>query len=98
MEWAFNMLFEFWIILGIQTERVNDELAGIMNDELYDKLEQYVAESETARQEAFEESVKRRKAEKDAIEARRRVIYSFVFYPFKQVSIRCLIYEKLKFD
>lgn len=98
MEWAFNMLFEFWIILGIQTERVNDELAGIMNDELYDKLEQYVAESETARREAFEESVKRRKAEKDAIEARRRVIYSFVFYPFKQVSIRCLIYEKLKFD
>lgn len=62
------------------TERVNDELAGIMNDELYDKLEQYVAESETARREAFEESVKRRKAEKDAIEARRRAKASETIY------------------
>lgn len=68
------------MIPGIQAERVNDELAGSMNDELYDKFEQYVAEAETARREAFEESIKRRKAEKDAIEARRRVIYSLIFY------------------
>ncbi|KAJ8565372.1 hypothetical protein K7X08_007948 [Anisodus acutangulus] len=57
---------------SIQAERVNDELAGSMNDELYDRLEQYVAEAENARREAFEESINRRKAEKDAIEARRR--------------------------
>lgn len=44
-----------------------------MNDELLDRLDQYVAEAEDARREAFEESIKRRKAEKDAIEARRRV-------------------------
>lgn len=62
------------------TERVNDELAGSMNDELYDKFEQYVAEAETARREAFEESIKRRKAEKDAIEARRRAKASETVY------------------
>ncbi|KAF3646343.1 U-box domain-containing protein 33 [Capsicum annuum] len=61
-------------------ERVNDELAGSMNDELYDKFEQYVAEAETARREAFEESIKRRKAEKDAIEARRRAKASETVY------------------
>lgn len=47
-----------------------------MDDELYDKLEQYVAEAENSRREAFEESQKRRKAEKEAIEARRRVTFN----------------------
>lgn len=61
-------------------ERVNDELAGTMNDEIYDRLEQYVAEAETARREAFEESIKRRKAEKDVIEARRRAKASETVY------------------
>lgn len=61
-------------------ERVNNELAGSMNDELYDRYEQHVAEAETARREAFEESIKRRKAEKDAIEARRRAKASETFY------------------
>ncbi|MCD7463068.1 hypothetical protein HAX54_049885 [Datura stramonium] len=61
-------------------ERVNDELAGNMNDEIYDRLEQYVAEAETARREAFEESIKRRKAEKDVIEARRRAKASETVY------------------
>ncbi|XP_055817267.1 U-box domain-containing protein 33 isoform X2 [Solanum dulcamara] len=61
-------------------ERENDELAGSMNDELYDRFEQYVAEAETARREAFEESIKRRKAEKDAIEARRRAKASETVY------------------
>ena len=44
-----------------------------MNDELLDRRDQYVAEAEDARREACEESSKRRKAEKDASEARRRV-------------------------
>ncbi|XP_069144087.1 U-box domain-containing protein 33 isoform X4 [Solanum lycopersicum] len=61
-------------------EKVNNELAGSMNDELYDRYEQHVAEAETARREAFEESIKRRKAEKDAIEARRRAKASETFY------------------
>ncbi|KAK4371925.1 hypothetical protein RND71_007309 [Anisodus tanguticus] len=65
---------------SIQAERVNDELAGSMNDELYDRLEQYVAEAENARREAFEESINRRKAEKDAIEARRRAKASDTVY------------------
>ncbi|XP_019071644.2 U-box domain-containing protein 33 isoform X3 [Solanum lycopersicum] len=64
----------------IQAEKVNNELAGSMNDELYDRYEQHVAEAETARREAFEESIKRRKAEKDAIEARRRAKASETFY------------------
>ncbi|KAK4379260.1 hypothetical protein RND71_001122 [Anisodus tanguticus] len=61
-------------------ERVNDELAGSMNDELYDRLEQYAAEAENARREAFGESIKRRKAEKDAIEARRKAKESDTVY------------------
>ncbi|XP_059312636.1 U-box domain-containing protein 33-like isoform X2 [Lycium ferocissimum] len=61
-------------------ERVNDEPAGSMNDEFYDRLEQYAAEAENARREAFEESIKRRKFENDAIEARRRAKESDTFY------------------
>ncbi|XAR54055.1 Non-specific serine/threonine protein kinase [Bertholletia excelsa] len=48
-------------------------LDGCMNDELYDQLDQTMAEADNARQEAFEESKRRRKAEKDAIEAIRRL-------------------------
>lgn len=81
------MLFKFWMVLEIQAEKVNNELAGSMNDELYDRYEQHVAEAETARREAFEESIKRRKAEKDAIEARRRVIYSF--YILRHLLTEC---------
>ena len=48
-----------------------------MKDELYDKLKQAMEEVENSRREAFEESVRRRKAEKEAIDAFRRVsIYS----------------------
>lgn len=65
---------------SIQAESLNDEPAGCMNDELLDRLEQYVAEAEDARREAFEESIKRRKAEKDAIEARRRAKASETIY------------------
>lgn len=40
-----------------------------MKDELYDQLEQAMAVAENSRQEAFDESVRRRKAEKDAVDA-----------------------------
>ncbi|XP_057510933.1 U-box domain-containing protein 33-like isoform X2 [Actinidia eriantha] len=45
---------------------------GVMKDELYDKLKQAMEEVENSRREAFEESVRRRKAEKEAIDAFRR--------------------------
>uniref|UniRef100_A0A5B6YJV6 RING-type E3 ubiquitin transferase n=1 Tax=Davidia involucrata TaxID=16924 RepID=A0A5B6YJV6_DAVIN len=44
-------------------------LEGSMNDEVYDQLEQAMVEAENSMREAFEESIRRRKAEKDAIEA-----------------------------
>lgn len=43
------------------------------SENLYDQLERTMAEAESSRREAFEESIRRRKAEKNAIEAIRRV-------------------------
>ncbi|KAF7139642.1 hypothetical protein RHSIM_Rhsim07G0014600 [Rhododendron simsii] len=47
-------------------------LEGCMNDEPYYQLEQSIAEAETSRREAFDESMRRHKAQKDAIDAIRR--------------------------
>lgn len=44
-----------------------------MNDALCNQLDQAIIEAETAKREAFEESMRRRKTEKDAIEAIRKV-------------------------
>ncbi|CAI9768893.1 unnamed protein product [Fraxinus pennsylvanica] len=44
-------------------------IEGTMKDELYDRLRQFVMEAEKARQGAYEESIKRKKAEKDVIDA-----------------------------
>nr|GEX09981.1 U-box domain-containing protein kinase family protein [Tanacetum cinerariifolium] len=44
-----------------------------MNDELYIELLEAMAEADNSKRDAFDESIRRRKAEKDAIEARRRV-------------------------
>ena len=44
-----------------------------MNDDIYDQLELAMSEAENARREAFEESMRRRKAEKEAMEAIRKV-------------------------
>ena len=44
-----------------------------LNDALCNQLDQAIIEAETAKREAFEESMRRRKAEKDAIEAIRKV-------------------------
>lgn len=55
-------------------------LEGSMHDELYDQLEQAMAEADNSRREAFEESIRRRHAEKDAMEAKRRVKRSESLY------------------
>lgn len=47
-------------------------LEGSVDDELYDQLDQAMAEAGNLKREAFEESVRRGKAEKDAVEAIRR--------------------------
>ncbi|GJS16113.1 U-box domain-containing protein kinase family protein [Tanacetum coccineum] len=44
-----------------------------VNDELYDQLEQAMAEADSSKRDAFEESIRRRKAEKDAMDTRRKV-------------------------
>lgn len=55
-----------------------------MDDELYTRLEQFVEEAQSSRKEAYEESVRRRKAEKEAIDAFRQVSLSngFLAYGF----------------
>ncbi|KAK6162315.1 hypothetical protein DH2020_002156 [Rehmannia glutinosa] len=42
------------------------------NDELYDRLERFVVEAENSRKEAYDESVRRKEAEKDVIDAIRK--------------------------
>lgn len=44
-----------------------------MDDALYDLLEQAMVEAENARLDAYQEAVKRGKAEKEAIDAMRKV-------------------------
>nr|GEV16876.1 U-box domain-containing protein kinase family protein [Tanacetum cinerariifolium] len=51
---------------------ISEQERGV-NDELYDQLEQAMAEAESSKRDAFEESIRRRKAEKDAMDARRKV-------------------------
>ncbi|KAL0428860.1 UNVERIFIED_CONTAM: U-box domain-containing protein 33 [Sesamum radiatum] len=53
---------------------------GSMNDELYDQLEHFVVEAESCRKEAYEESIRRKKAEKDVIDAIRRAKASEIMY------------------
>ncbi|KAM7508648.1 hypothetical protein LguiA_019101 [Lonicera macranthoides] len=53
---------------------------GSMDNEIYDRIEQAMAEAEKSRRDAYEESIRRRKAEKDAIEAIRRAKTKEVSY------------------
>ncbi|KAI9109852.1 hypothetical protein K1719_018893 [Acacia pycnantha] len=64
---------------------------GIMDDTLYDQLEAALSEAENARRGAFQETLKRGKAEKDALEAMRRAkasesLYKDVLKQRKQVE------------
>ncbi|XP_050385351.1 U-box domain-containing protein 33 isoform X3 [Argentina anserina] len=55
-------------------------LDGNVDDTLYDHLDQAMAEAENAKREAFEEAIRRGKAEKDAIDAIRRAKASEFLY------------------
>ncbi|XP_008232891.1 PREDICTED: U-box domain-containing protein 33 [Prunus mume] len=55
-------------------------LDGNIDDSLYDHLEQAMAEAENAKREAFQERIRRGKAEKDAIDAIRRAKASELLY------------------
>ncbi|KAL2461552.1 U-box domain-containing protein 33 [Abeliophyllum distichum] len=55
-----------------QSSVESNAFEGNIHDELYNRLEQYVVEAETFQREAYEESVRRKKAEKDVIDAIRR--------------------------
>lgn len=51
-----------------------------MDDTLYDHLDHAMAEAENAKREAFEEALRRGKAEKDVIDAMRRVKLVFSWH------------------
>ncbi|KAL2892228.1 U-box domain-containing protein 33 [Bienertia sinuspersici] len=65
-----------------------------MNDDLYDKLVLAMKEAENSRREAFDESMRRRKAEKEALEAIRKAKSAESLY-FEEVKQRKEKEEKL---
>ncbi|KAI3701216.1 hypothetical protein L2E82_45865 [Cichorium intybus] len=67
-----------------------------VNDELYDQLVQAMAEADNSKRDAFEESIRRRKAEQDAIEAKRRIKASEALYANKLKASEALYADKLK--
>lgn len=53
-----------------------------MINDLYDQLEQAITEAETSKQEAFVESIRRQKAEKEVLDISRKVsVQRFFFLP-----------------
>ncbi|KAI4355079.1 hypothetical protein L6164_003887 [Bauhinia variegata] len=64
-------------------------------DSLYDQLDQAMAEADNARRDAYQESVRRGKAEKDAIEAIRRVKASESLY-MEGLKLRKAVEEALE--
>lgn len=62
-----------------------------MNDTLFDQLEQAMAEAHNATRHAYQETFRRGKAEKDAIESIRRVTVLFSSASNCSV-IKCFIY------
>lgn len=55
-----------------------------MNDHLYEHLEQAMEEAENSKRQAFEESTRRRKAEKDTVDALHKVsLFIFSFFLFR---------------
>ncbi|KAL0397912.1 UNVERIFIED_CONTAM: U-box domain-containing protein 33 [Sesamum calycinum] len=58
----------------------SSDIEGSMNDELYNQLEHLVVEAESCGKEAYEESIRRKKAEKDVIDAIRRAKASETMY------------------
>ncbi|CAK9165527.1 unnamed protein product [Ilex paraguariensis] len=67
---------------------------GTMHNELSHRLEKFVVEAENSQREAYEESIRRRKSEKDAIEAVHRAKVSETLYT-KELRRRKEIEEAL---
>ncbi|TKY63926.1 U-box domain-containing protein 33 [Spatholobus suberectus] len=67
---------------GLTPNLISDgsENDGGMDDALYDQLEQAMAEASNARWDAYQETVKRGKAEKDAIDAIRKAKATEILY------------------
>ncbi|KAJ7951146.1 putative U-box domain-containing protein kinase family protein [Quillaja saponaria] len=70
-------------------------LDGSVDDTLYDQLEQAMAEAENARREAYQETLRRGKAEKDAIEAMRKAKASESLYA-RELKVRKEVEEALE--
>lgn len=58
-----------------------------MSNELYDRLEQFVVEAESSREKAYEESIRRRKAEKEVIDVIRQVKSQHFFLIFLPINL-----------
>ncbi|KAJ1403529.1 Serine/threonine-protein kinase, active site [Sesbania bispinosa] len=69
-------------------------LDGGMDDSVYDQLEQAMAEAENARRDAFQETLRRGKAEKDAIDAIRRTKAAEILYK-EELKLRKELEEAL---
>ncbi|XP_057435649.1 U-box domain-containing protein 33-like isoform X2 [Lotus japonicus] len=70
-------------------------LDGGMNDTLYDQLEQSMAEAENATRHAYQETFRRGRAEKDAIEAIRRAKAAESLYA-EELNLRKMAEEELE--
>ncbi|CAK8542381.1 unnamed protein product [Lathyrus sativus] len=70
-------------------------LDGGVNDTLYDQLEQAMSEANNATRHAYQETFRRGKAEKDAIEAIRRAKTSESLY-IEELNLRKMAEEELK--
>ncbi|CAL0315073.1 unnamed protein product [Lupinus luteus] len=70
-------------------------LDGGMDDTLYDQLEQVMAKAENARWDAYHETVRRGKAEKDAIDAIRKVKTAEISYK-EELKLRKELEEALQ--
>ncbi|KAL9176205.1 hypothetical protein ABFS82_02G163900 [Erythranthe guttata] len=66
--------------IGSGSPIASTAIEGNTNDELYDRIEQFMVEAENSRKEAYEESIRRKKAEKDGIDFIRRAKASEVLY------------------
>ncbi|MED6223053.1 hypothetical protein PIB30_070265 [Stylosanthes scabra] len=72
-----------------------NRLDGEVDENLYDQLQQAMAEAENARQDAYQESVRRRNAERNAIEAIRRAKAAEMRYE-EEVKLRKELEEAIK--
>ncbi|XP_027349803.1 U-box domain-containing protein 33 isoform X3 [Abrus precatorius] len=70
-------------------------LDGVMNDTIYDQLEQAMAEAENATRNAYQETIRRGKAEKDAFDAIRKAKASESLYT-EELNLRKMAEEELK--